>query len=73
MKSLFGFRNTFIYDANGQPCYRTWSQGAYVNKATGRLAKLGDVLKPKTIQTADAFYVVLYIGQQVSTIIEFRK
>jgi acyl-ACP thioesterase len=42
MKSMFGFRNTFIYDAEGQPCYRTWSQGAFVNKATGRLAKVSD-------------------------------
>lgn len=42
MKSMFGFRNTFIYDANNQPCYRTWSQGAFVDKATGRLAKVAD-------------------------------
>jgi len=42
MKSMFGFRNTFIYDANNQPCYRTWSQGAFVDKTTGRLAKVAD-------------------------------
>lgn len=40
MKSMFGFRNTFIYDANNQPCYRTWSQGAFVDKETGKLAKV---------------------------------
>ena len=27
MKPMFGFRNTFIYDAEGKPCYRTWSMG----------------------------------------------
>ena len=25
MKPMFGFRNTFIYDAQGNPCYKTWS------------------------------------------------
>ena len=33
MKPMFGFRNTFIYDADGRPCYRTWSMGAFVDKA----------------------------------------
>ena len=28
MKPMFGFRNTFIYDAEGKPCYKTWSMGA---------------------------------------------
>ncbi len=42
MKSMFGFRNTFIYDANNQPCYRTWSQGAFVDKETGKLAKVAE-------------------------------
>ncbi|MCR5038534.1 MAG: hypothetical protein K6A94_04250, partial [Bacteroidales bacterium] len=23
MKPMFGFRNTFIYDADGKPCYKT--------------------------------------------------
>ena len=27
MKPMFGFRNTFIYDAEGKPCYKTWSMG----------------------------------------------
>jgi len=42
MKAMFGFRNTFIYDAQGKPCYRTWSQGAFVDKTTGHLAKVSD-------------------------------
>lgn len=33
MKPMFGFRNTFIYDAEGKPCYRTWSMGAFVDKS----------------------------------------
>ena len=39
---MYGFRNTFIRDAQGQPCYRTWSMGAFVDLATGRLARLSD-------------------------------
>ncbi len=42
MKPMFGFRNTFIYDANGQPCYRTWSMGAFVDKATGKLSRVDE-------------------------------
>ena len=42
MKPMFGFRNTFIYDANGRPCYRTWSMGAFVDKATGKLKRVDD-------------------------------
>ena len=53
MKSIFGFRNTFIYDAEGLPCYRTWSMGAFVDKSTGKLKKVDDqtistmLLEPK--------------------------
>ena len=42
MKPMFGFRNTFIYDANGQPCYRTWSMGAFVDKATRKLSRVDE-------------------------------
>ena len=53
MRSMFGFRNTFIYDAEGLPCYRTWSMGAFVDKGTGKLKKVDDqtistmLLEPK--------------------------
>ena len=40
IKPMFGFRNTFIFDADGQPCYRTWSMGAFVDKTTGKLARM---------------------------------
>ncbi|MBQ9821253.1 MAG: hypothetical protein IJM58_03950, partial [Muribaculaceae bacterium] len=39
---MYGFRNTFIRDAQGYPCYRTWSMGAFVDLATGKLARLSD-------------------------------
>ena len=42
MKPMFGFRNTFIYDAQGNPCYKTWSMGAFVDKAVGKLKRVDD-------------------------------
>ena len=42
MKPMFGFRNTFIYDAEGKPCYKTWSMGAFVDKAVGKLKRVDD-------------------------------
>ena len=42
MKPMFGFRNTFIYDAQGNPCYRTWSMGAFVDKASGKLKRVDE-------------------------------
>ena len=40
MKPMFGFRNTFIYDAHGNPCYRTWSMGAFVDMGSGKLKRV---------------------------------
>ena len=40
MKPMFRFRNTFIYDALGNPCYKTWSMGAFVDKQTGKLKRV---------------------------------
>lgn len=57
MKPMFGFRNTFIYDADGLPCYKTWSMGAFVDKATGKLKRVDDAtiasmhLEPKLDMT----------------------
>ena len=42
MKPMFGFRNTFIYDAEGKPCYKTWSMGAFVDKSMGKLKRVDD-------------------------------
>ena len=40
VKPMFGFRNTFIYDGEGKPCYKTWSMGAFVDKAAGKLKRV---------------------------------
>ncbi|MBQ9560337.1 MAG: hypothetical protein IJ762_03165 [Bacteroidaceae bacterium] len=42
MKPMYGFRNTFIYDAEGKPCYKTWSMGAFVDRATGKLKRVDE-------------------------------
>ena len=42
MKPMFGFRNTFIYDEEGKPCYKTWSMGAFVDKSNGKLKRVDD-------------------------------
>ncbi len=42
MKPMYGFRNTFIYDAEGKPCYRTWSMGAFVDMSNGKLKRVDD-------------------------------
>ncbi len=38
----FGFRNTFIYDAEGMVCLRSWSMGAFVNRSSGTLSPIPD-------------------------------
>ena len=40
IEPMFGFRNTFIRDECGAPCYKTWSMGAFVDKSTGKLKKI---------------------------------
>ena len=42
VKPMFGFRNTFIYDEEGKPCYKTWSMGAFVDKQTGKLKRVDE-------------------------------
>jgi acyl-ACP thioesterase len=62
---MYGFRNTFIRDAQGQPCYRTWSMGAFVDLATGRLARLSEdaiaslTLEPKQEMNYRARRIIL--------------
>ena len=41
-KPMFGFRNTFIYDAEGKPCYKAWSMGIFIDKLTGKLKRVDD-------------------------------
>lgn len=40
VEAMFGYRNTFITDAEGRVCYRTWSMGAFVDRAMGRLRRV---------------------------------
>jgi len=48
---MYGFRNTFIRDAQGRPCYRTWSMGAFVDLSTGKLARLSsDAIASLTLE-----------------------
>lgn len=42
VKPMFGFRNTFICDADGKPCYKTWSMGAFVDKSAGKLKRVDE-------------------------------
>jgi len=44
VKPMFGFRNTVIRDAQGLPCYLTWSMGAFVDKNTGKLKRIDDAI-----------------------------
>ena len=51
VKPMFGFRNTFINDAEGNVCYKTWSMGAFVDRTTGRLQRIPqDVLSSVSIE-----------------------
>jgi len=39
---MFGYRNTIITDRNSRPLYVSWAMGAFVDRATGKLAKVPD-------------------------------
>lgn len=39
-KPFFGFRNDIIRDEQGEPCYVSYSQGAFIDLSTGRLKPL---------------------------------
>jgi len=42
VKPMFGFRNTFIRDAQGNACFKTWSMGAFVDLSTGKLKRIDE-------------------------------
>ncbi len=51
VKPMFGFRNTFICDAEGNVYYKTWSMGAFVDRSTGKLQRIpADVLSTVKIE-----------------------
>lgn len=37
MQSMCGYRNTFVRDAAGRPCYKSWSMGAFINRESGHI------------------------------------
>ncbi len=39
-RSFYGYRNTAIYGEDGSPCVLTWSIGAFVDMATGKIVRL---------------------------------
>lgn len=40
VQGALGYRNTAIYDAEGNACYKTWVIAAYANLETGRLSRI---------------------------------
>lgn len=46
-KKTFGYRNTFIYDAEGNAIVKTWSIGAFVNMQNGELTVIPDDVAAK--------------------------
>ncbi len=50
LQGAFGYRNTAIYDAQGKPCYMSWSIAAFVNLETGRLSRI-----PREVQSTLQF------------------
>jgi acyl-ACP thioesterase len=43
-KNFLGYRNTVIYDDQGNSCVTSWSLGAFVNLATGKPEKLPEAV-----------------------------
>lgn len=50
LQGAIGYRNTAIYDAQGNACYKSWSIAAFVNLETGRLGRI-----PREVQNALQF------------------
>ena len=50
VQGAMGYRNTAIYDAQGNACYRTWVLASYANLKTGRLSRI-----PRETQAALQF------------------
>lgn len=46
-RGFYGHRNTAIYGQDGSPCVLTWSLGAFVDRATGKIVRL----PPEVIKT----------------------
>lgn len=77
---VYGYRNTIIYDEKNEPCYVTWSTGAFLNHSTGRLAKLPPAITANVV--LDPRYTMEYLDRKIHlpeghytkhTAIEVRK
>ncbi len=62
-KELFGFRNTIIRDEQGNPCYVTWSMGAFIDLASGKLRKLPQEILESL--TYDEKYPMDYLDRRI--------
>lgn len=62
-KPLFGFRNDIIRDAQGEPCYISYSQGAFIDLATGKLKPLPQEMLDSL--TYDEKYPMEYTDRRV--------
>ena len=68
------------YDAQGKPCYKTWSMGAFVDKTAGKLKRVDDAtiqsmtLEPQLeMNYKDRRIILPKDGGEVSAIIEFTS
>lgn len=62
-KPLFGFRNDIIRDEKGEPCYVSYSQGAFVDSTTGKLKALTQEMVDSL--TYDEKYPMEYTDRRV--------
>lgn len=62
-KPLFGFRNDIIRDEKGEPCYVSYSQGAFVELSTGKLKPISQEMIDSL--TYDEKYEMEYTDRRV--------
>lgn len=62
-KPLFGFRNDIIRDEQGEPCYVSYSQGAFIDIETGKLKPLSQEVIDS--MTYDEKYPMEYTERRV--------
>lgn len=62
-KPLFGFRNDIIRDEQGEPCYVSYSQGAFIDMKTAKLSPLPQEMIDSL--TIDEKYPMEYCDRRV--------
>lgn len=63
VKPLFGFRNDIIRDEQGEPCYISYSMGAFIDLATAKLSPLPQTMIDSL--TIDEKYPMEYCDRRV--------